>query len=232
VIALGPCELLDAWEDGAGRPLVEQALVVLRAADPGASWDELAALDVAERERRLLALHERWLGPVLDCVADCPGCSEALEFALDAGALDAGAPVSPPPATGDLRFRLPDSVDLAAAGACADPAQGRRVLAARCVLGPAAGAVVDEDDVAAVAAAMERVAGLADTTIALTCPACDAAWSVALDLPSFVWAEVGAAVGRLMVEVDALARAYGWTEDAVLRLPPGRRRDYVELAVR
>jgi hypothetical protein len=225
VIALGPSELLDAWEDGAGRPPVEQALVALRAGDPGASWDELAALDVAERERRLLALRERWLGPVLPCAADCPACGEALEFALDARELDPGAS---PPAAGDAPFRLPDSVDLAAAGACADAAQGRRVLAARCLVGTAESG---EDDVAAAAAAMERALGLADLQVELSCPACAAAWSVALDLPSFVWAEIGGAVRRLMVEIDTLARAYGWTEDAVLRLPPGRRRHYVELAV-
>jgi hypothetical protein len=223
-------QVLDAWEAGEGRHPLEQALVVLGAAEPGASWDELVALDVAERERRLLEIHERTLGPRLDCAATCPACGEQLEFALDTRALDAAAAPTGALEAGGVRFRLPDSSDLALASACADPEEGRRVLAERCALD--ASGPLQERAVAAMAERMGTVAGAADTVVALACPACGEGWSALLDLPSFLWAEVAAAARRLMAEVDALARAYGWTEDAVLALPARRRRDYVEMAIR
>jgi hypothetical protein len=126
-----------------------------------------------------------------------------------------------------VRFRLPDSSDLTAAAACGDPEAGRLVLAARCIDGEAA-----DDVVAAVAARMADVAGPADVAVAVTCPACEHAWEEALDVPDFVWHELAATARRLLGEIDALARAYGWSEDAVLGLPPRRRHRYVELAGR
>jgi len=223
-------DLLDAWAAGEGRHPLEQALVVLQASDPDASWEQLVGLDVAERERCLLELHVRTIGPRMDCGAVCPACGEQLEFALDARALGDSAAAAGPLEAGGLRFRLPDSRDLAAASACADPLDGRRLLAERCVLD--APAALGDDDVAALAERMGAVAGAADVVVALTCSECGEAWSAMLDLPSFVWAEVAASARRLMVEVGACARAYGWTEEAVLALPPARRRAYLEMASR
>jgi hypothetical protein len=50
-----------------------------------------------------------------------------------------------------------------------------------------------------------------------------------LDPAEFLWAAAEAQARRLLLEVDALARAYGWREPDVLALPPARRRAYLEL---
>ena len=55
--------------------------------------------------------------------------------------------------------------------------------------------------------------------------------SADFDLAAFVWAEFGAQARRLLHEVDALGRAYGWTEGEVLALGERRRAAYVDLAL-
>ena len=226
--ALRPSELLDAWDAGEGHHPVEQALALLHAAEPGLSREDLAALDVAERERRLLRLRSLMLGPALRCAADCPACGERVEFELDAGSLDT-EPAAGPFKAGGVRFRLPDSDDLAAAARCADAGEARQLLAERCIL--ADGARAGPGTVAAVAEAMGEAAAVADVSAALSCPGCGEEWTCLLDLPRYVWAELGAEARRLLSEVDALARSYGWTEEDVLALPPRRRRAYLELAL-
>jgi hypothetical protein len=41
---------------------------------------------------------------------------------------------------------------------------------------------------------------------------------------------VQAAAERVLLDVHALARAYGWTESEVLRLTPARRSAYLQMA--
>ena len=64
----------------------------------------------------------------------------------------------------------------------------------------------------------------------LTCPGCGSEWEDTLDLTLFVWAEIEARARRVLLDVHDLARAYGWTEDATLRLSERRRRLYLEAA--
>ena len=37
------------------------------------------------------------------------------------------------------------------------------------------------------------------------------------------------AAERLFLDIDALARAYGWTEREILNLPPARRAAYLQI---
>jgi hypothetical protein len=232
VAAPQPSDLLAAWEEGEGRTPLDRALALLALAEPGADRTGLAALTVAERDERLLDLRTSLWGPRLEAFVRCPECGERLEFAIDAGALgrapgDAGWTVE---AGGvEARFRLPDTSDLAAAAACAGPGEGRRVLVERCIEAPTP-RELPEEAVAAVAARMAEVAGPADVTVGLSCPACRHEWPERLDVAAFVWRELSAAVRRLMVEVAALAGAYGWSEEEVLALPASRRHRYLELA--
>jgi hypothetical protein len=224
VTAPHSADLLAAWEEAEGRSPVDRGLALLALTDPGADRERLATLSVAERDERVLALRTRLWGARLDAFAECPACGERLELAIDAGALGQ-APADASWAVAGVRFRLPDIADLAAAAACSDPEEGRLVLAARCIDGEP-----NADVIGAVAARMAEVAGPTDVAVAIACPACGHAWEEDLDVPAFVWHELAAAARRLLVEIDALARVYGWSEEAVLGLSPRRRHRYVELA--
>jgi len=232
--------LLAAWEAGRELHPLDRALALLAAADPRAGRGALAALPLPERDRRLLALRAGE-GCELAVFVECPGCGERLELALDPDALFPPGETAPGggwEARGGgvaMRFRLPDSRDLAAAARCGGEDDARRLLAERCVLDAVDGdgapvSRLPDQAVAALAARMEEVAPATDVSLALACPACGAAWEAPLDVPAFVWTEVGARARRLLREVDVLARAYHWSEAEILALSSTRRHAYLELA--
>jgi hypothetical protein len=66
--------------------------------------------------------------------------------------------------------------------------------------------------------------------VAVGCGECGALTAAALDVPALLWAEVEAQATRLLHDVHALARGYGWSEADVLALSPRRRAAYLELA--
>ena len=241
--ALTPIGLLDAWERGQGEGANLRALALLAAADPETPWEELCALPLGERDRRLLELREGTLGRRIESVARCPGCGEPLDVLLDTrelrGGGSEGAAAEPPAELIrdglTLRFRLPTSLDLLAAERCAGVEEGRRSLAERCVVEARRGgedlapASLAEADVTALAAALAAADPGAELLLDLRCPACGHGWRELLDVASFLWAEIEVQARRLLREVHVLARAYGWSEPDVLALTPRRRRLYLEM---
>ncbi len=65
--------------------------------------------------------------------------------------------------------------------------------------------------------------------VTLACPGCGAGFVADLDVAAFIWAEFDLAAKRVLGDVDALARAYGWTEPDVLALGDTRRAAYLRL---
>ena len=69
----------------------------------------------------------------------------------------------------------------------------------------------------------------AEIIISLGCPNCEKHWELLFDIAHFFWNEIAAQAQRIVYEIDALARAYGWTEREILSLPAQRRRTYLEM---
>src|SRR5262245_53251801 len=109
-------ELLDVWERGQGQPAVGRALGLLAAACPDTPPDALARLSVGRRDARLLTLCAWTFGGRQVGLADCPGCGERLELALDladlrvAPAAEPSGPLSVRAAGHEVHFCLPDSL--------------------------------------------------------------------------------------------------------------------------
>ena len=78
---------------------------------------------------------------------------------------------------------------------------------------------------------MEALDPGAGVSFALVCPQCGTCWDAQLDVGELVWQKLRAAAERLLLDVDALARAYGWTEPEVLRLSPVRRAAYLQMVI-
>lgn len=233
--ALPPSALLLVWEEGLQSPPAARPLVLLRGLAPGRDADELARLSVGRRDAELLALRAEAFGERFDAVADCPACGELLELSFDASEL---VPEAEPRAGDthelaalgfDVRFRLPTTDDLSAAGRRPDVASAREALLARCVLEPPL-AAIPEAVRDAVARAMAELDPFANVELELSCPACGEADTVTFDIASFLWAEFDAGARRTLEDVHVLASAYGWREGDVLALGPERRRAYLELA--
>ncbi len=198
--------------------------------------EELAHLSLGQRDRLLFGLRERQFGRRLTGMAVCPGCDEQLTMEFTTSDL-----TLPETATGELsvehagwrvEFRLPDSVDLAAAAALEN---ARHSLLGRCIRAvrrDGAEANVDtlpEAVCAAVEARMAEADPQAQIQISLACPTCAARWEAEFDIASYLWTEVQTLAGKLLREVHQIARAYGWTERDILALTPARRAAYLAL---
>jgi hypothetical protein len=236
---LSASELLAAWEHGWGQPPVQQALTLLAAAFPDAAPNSLAELNLDLRNSHLLALHEQIFGPNLLGLAICPQCRERLELRFRVDDIQGLAESEPPEALAlemdgyQVRFRLPNSLDLIAVNSHLDIDEARRDLLARCVLAADCQGETQElhqlpaNVVAAMVDRMAQVGSLADVRLALTCPACSHDWEAIFDIASFLWSELNAWGQRILTEVHTLALAYGWREADSLALSPWRRQFYL-----
>lgn len=241
--ALSTPALLDAWERGLGRSLSQRALTLLTAASPDVSGDQLARLPIGQRDTRLLRLRELTFGPQLSALVQCRGCGAQLDFTFNVADAKTASPREPSAdetftvALGSrvARFRLPNSLDLAAIAAEHNLTRARTLLLQRCVL-----SVTDDGRPQAVAdaprqlidSAIEEIARLdpqADIDLAFTCPSCGDQREVAFDIASFFWSEVDAWAARTLADVHTLAAAYGWREADILLMHPRRRQRYLDL---
>lgn len=241
--ALSARDLLQVWERGEGQHPVDRALTLLVAACPERSWGELAGLSVGQRDTLLLALRGLTFGPQLNAFASCPQCGQDLEFTVNLDDLRAAAPTEPTREhvlEGEgwhIVYRLPDSRDLAAIAPCSDVETARGLLIHRCVRQAHRGETpippeeLPESALAALGAHMMAADPLAEIQLELHCPACDQRWPTLLDIQSFFWAEIAAQAKRILGEIHALARAYGWREDDILAMSARRRQMYLELVI-
>jgi hypothetical protein len=228
-------DLLTAWEVGRHASTAQRSVLLLGALAPQLDGDALLGLSLGDRDARLLAAHRQLFGPELECVVRCPACGADLELALAVDALPASAADDAEAVveTGEWRVvvRALTLGDVLDAGAAEDLAAARRVLLARAVVsatGPeeALPAAVE----AAVEAELERRNPTGALELGLRCPDCEHDWTAPLDLPAYIWAEVDGWAQRTLIEVHALATAYGWREADILALSVPRRAVYLELA--
>jgi hypothetical protein len=243
--ALSSPDLLDVWERGRTQPPERQALLLLAAAWPETSLDVLAELRLGQRDARLLALREAIFGPHLASVTQCPACGERLELAFDVADIlvEPSGDTIPEGEQGmllaqdgyEVRFRAPNSRDLAAVTTPEAAPASRASLLARCILEarqegePLTIEALPDGVLAAVMDRMAEADPQANVDLDLCCPACEHRWLGVFDIASFFWSELETWAGRLLTEVHHVASAYGWREADILAMSPWRRRTYLEM---
>ncbi len=233
-------QLLDVWERGQAVSQVEQSLLLLSYWQPGMTKEQLAELSLGQRDALLLNLRQTLFGPLLVGVHRCPNCATeqliecSSEQLLQAGGV-AGVTGSLDYHQWHVEFRLPCSLDLAAVTNCPDQYSASRVLLDRCITRVTYEAGVGTTQnmplevIQEVQREMSKLDPLADVQLSGECPDCGNHWQTALDLTSFLWAEITAWAGRTLRQVHVLASAYGWSESAILSMSPVRRQLYQEL---
>src|SRR3569623_2738093 len=137
--ALAARDIIEIWETAQHRHPVDRALALRSMAEPQCTRDELAALPLGERDRRLLALRAQSFGDRLCGHSACPRCNERVEFDLSGRVLQSPAAAS----AGErslrvenytVRVRALNSFALAAAADACDVAEARRLLSQRCLV--------------------------------------------------------------------------------------------------
>jgi hypothetical protein len=236
--------LLKLWEAALGQPASIRNEALLQA-----SCDSVApARTLGECNARLIALHTRLFGHEIDLLSHCPACHAVAQFTIGGDALAAQLqplPDTAPPyrlvALGHaIEFRLPDAADVAMASAIDDDTdrnamQFTQRLLERCVLAceleghHVPTAQLPEPVREALSQRMEALDPGASVSFALDCPQCAAQWQAPLDVGDMLWRKVRAAAEHVLLDIDVLARAYGWAEREVLRLSPLRRAAYLQM---
>ncbi|HWD08017.1 MAG TPA: hypothetical protein VHA57_02875 [Actinomycetota bacterium] len=196
-------------------------------------WDELAA---AQLGAVALGLRRAWIGDRILSEGRCPvpDCAARVDVSFSSASYLAHHRARQPRnvAAGDggwyqlagtpVRFRIPSVADLLAAG---DSAQPAAVLASRCLdpteLEPPAARAVNRA-LAALAPSMESLVGG-------NCPDCGAEVALRFDPVTYTLAELRDAFAGVYRETHALASAYGWPEETILRQPRSRRQRYAAL---
>lgn len=211
--------VLAAWETGYPRRPLDRALTLLWAAGAAEDGDP-ADLPLAERDRRLLWIRAGTFGTSLSARATCPDCGVELEMELEASVLAEALPA----AADDQVLRPITSRDLAA---MAELPEAEMVAGLCRRLAPGN---MTETEVEMLGRAIEEQAGAAELSTRVTCSECGAGWTEAMDVASYLWAEVENAALALLGEVAELAVAYGWSERETLSLSPARRAAYLSRA--
>jgi len=231
-------EMLEVWERGLDQSLLQRSLTLLAAA-AAEPTEAVAKLSVGQRDARLLTLREWAFGPQLSALVTCPHCGNRLESIFHTSDLRVETKAEavekwPLSSAGyELRCRAPNSLDLMAIAGQNDATNARRQLLERCLSditreGQAVTVAQLPEEV--IAAAVERIAQSdpqADVQLALSCPQCEHQWQASFDIGSFFWSEIHAWAQRVLLEVHALASAYGWREMEILTMSPWRRQFYL-----
>lgn len=240
---LAAADVLNIWERGLNESLLHRSLILLAAALPELSPDEIANLSIGKRDDYLMLLRERLFGTKLVNTAMCPNCSELMEW--ENRISDMRSPSDPE--TGDqhihtlqldnyhLEFRLPNSTDIASIGDIDASGSAVSKLLKRCVTGVTVdGSNFDVEElpdnvVGALGESIEVLDPQAEVRINLDCPNCQHTWPVLFDVASFLWTEIDNWAERMLRSVHMLARAYCWSEEDILKLSPVRRQLYLGL---
>lgn len=165
----------------------------------------------------------------------CPACATECEFTVDCVSLTeqlGACPVEERTAVEwegqTLSARPPTVDDLVSAARAADVTGAVQTLLLRCLDG-AAGLPIEDCAIEGLEAQLEALDPAASIAFELRCIGCGHDWSSLLDVGEALSAELQRAAERTLTDVDALARAYGWTEAEVMQLSPIRRAAYLQL---
>lgn len=231
---LGEQDLLTIWEQGHGRSAIEQALLLLSVAHRITDTSKVAKWSIGYRDTQLFLLRVQLFGDVFVNHINCPNCNEKLEWEMKL--TDFPLPADPVSELalhtfdhGDYRiqFQMPSTLDVAKA----DP---EKILQACIKTIEKQGeelnlADLPSDGLEALGKEMERLEPIANLSFSLNCAACGHEWNSHFDIISYLWSEIENWAQHLLQEIVALARAFGWTEEQILRLSSRRRQLYLQM---
>jgi hypothetical protein len=226
---VGDARVLELWERAVGldRWRRDEALLCMEADPPST---------LGRRNTALLDLRNACFGRAWPLKSLCPACGAACEFEVDVVALVEELERRGTIATSRFEWkshaieaRAPTVEDLVAAAGQVDAASAARIILARCLSSDLDLASANEVDITELGRRIESLDPGAAVGFDLVCPACAREWAAMIDIGEALWAEVRNTAERTLIEIDVLARTYGWTEEEVMRLSPTRRAAYLQL---
>jgi hypothetical protein len=226
--------MVDSRPSTRSRALLSAAWV-----DGGGS--EHGALSVGQCDGMLVDLRERLFGSRFEAWVACPHCGQGLELAFDAADLKTpvtncgGQPFALSVDQYSLTCKAPCIDDLACVERLRSSEERRVELLARTVLEasingtPCAAAELPASVIDTLERTLQECDAQILTDLGVNCDACGHQWSAPFDIVAYLWTELERWAARLMWEVSALARAFGWKEMDLIMMTPWRRQRYLEM---
>jgi hypothetical protein len=221
------------------------ALVVRIGSIEPVAKEDLLRLTAGDRERLILALCVRLLGPEIDLVTACPSCRALAEVPVRFHDVISARPASPPTDIGEIeleadggrwraRCRPPTGADLEKAARGGPNAGHDLIIDCILELADPTGRRVSARDVpsACLTDLADRLAEFdpaAECDVTIDCPSCGGTVTTLLDGFTILRTALAPAP-RLYDEVYRMARSYHWSEAEILSLPLERRRRYLAIA--
>lgn len=235
-------DILQFWEWGENQHPVDQALALLSVANHEMTKEKMAELSIGQRDKLIFQLRALTFGPKLDAYAECPKCSERLEYSVQIPDLlenNAAESKSEPQMLNvegyEIQFRSPNSLDLAEIVNGDNVEKARSILLQRCIIKAHQGNdevnlnTLPEGLIKTLVDQIQKTDPLSEVKLDLKCPNCGHQWHRILDIVSFFWQEITARAKRLLQEIHILARAYGWREQDILAMSDQRRQIYISM---
>lgn len=240
---LSSAQLLAIWDEESHHSPVQKAVRLVSDAFTEGNDEAAARLSIGQRDACLLYLREQMFGTRLRNLANCPHCGELIEW--ESNTTDFKLQHIPDTTEAQtfsidqegyrVRFRLPDSMDIAMALSRPEYRDDPRRLLMDCILEVQCGEdtlrVEDLPD-AVLDLVHEQMAiedPQANIRINVQCPACAQTAERNFDILSFFWSEIQHWALRLLQDICLLARNFGWSEKEILALSPQRRQTYIQL---
>ncbi|MEZ5082213.1 MAG: hypothetical protein R2750_01980 [Bacteroidales bacterium] len=236
-------ELLTEWEQGLNQPLLHKTFALLQTASPELNTADIAKLSIGNRDARLFKLREWMFGSRFRNMAECPECSERVEWETRMTELNLLLKENSKTANEfnlekdgyNIQFRLPNSDDIISVVSNNTKNQDPTRLLNLCVLKSkfknrkVKFENLPENILQDLTSRIEELDPMADIRMKISCPNCSHEWESRFDIISYLWAEIDNWAKRMLQDIFSLARAFGWSEKEILEMNPMRRNIYVEM---
>ena len=183
---------------------------------------------IADWEKALLALRQRWFGEHVDAELQCTACGEfsALSFNVSLLSVNSGDENQLNQATQAISL-----MELLGIEAHSDAEHRLTQLTAqsRCIDLAAAAALLSGPDAPAVVESLEIALSGLDLVLATECVSCGAAVSQPFDVQAFVSEEINRTRDQIFDDIHRIACHYHWSEEQIVAMPRRRRRRYLSM---
>lgn len=237
---LGTSELLEVWEWGINKPLIDRILRLLAVSFETDDIEQITSMSIGERDNYLFLLRRNLFGRQMNCTLDCPECGEIIEWESDIDEF-----CSPDYSTQithelsfkrekiELKFRLPTSNDFILTETDSPNDDFSRYLISLCITEIIRDSKhlkkekLPENILKEIESRMEEADPMANIQLSLSCPNCGHHCNEIFDILSFFWKEIDFWAERLLQDICVLALNYGWSEKDILEMSPLRRQIYL-----
>lgn len=230
--------IIEVWERIANQHLLESALTILNSLIPEIPKKDFAEMSIGRRNYFLTQIRNKLIGRDLICFTVCPYCDSKLEFSISPEEILSPSKAEDTPFVFIIddyiiRYRLPNSVNLAIASRCKDFYSAKDEILNQCLIEltkddqKISPSELPEEIKLKLSCDMSIKEPATESVIDLVCKDCNYSWTQIMDIASFLITEINFYAKNILRDVHQLASAYGWSESEIIGMSPQKRNWYL-----